>query len=242
MKILLDALERAEKEVDYFALDLSLPELERTFAELDTSSYQFVRFNGFHGTYDDGLAWLSRPENKDKVNTVISLGSSIGNFNRSDAAKFLLAFSRALEPSDLVIIGLDATSDRDRIFLAYNDTKGVTEKFYRNGLDHANALFGYPAFKQEEWAVLGEYIEDENKHQASYVALENLNIDGIAIQKDEKLTFEHAIKFVEAQSDLLWHEAGLVSKGLFTDSTGKHRKSNVHGNMRSLINVRVTSP
>ncbi|KAK5955661.1 hypothetical protein OHC33_003302 [Knufia fluminis] len=223
VNILLEALERAQKRVDYFALDLSYPELKRTFSELDTSRFQFVNFNAFHGTYDDGLAWLSKAEHKDKPNVVLSLGSSIGNFARPEAGQFLHGFSQALSAQDLVIIGLDATSDQERIFSAYNDSKGVTESFYRNGLDHANAIIGHEAFKQGEWAVKGEYVKEANKHQASYVALKDVTIENVNIKKGEALPFEHAHKFVDEESDHLWHEAGLVSKAVYLDSTGNHR-------------------
>ncbi|KAK5103632.1 hypothetical protein LTS08_003050 [Lithohypha guttulata] len=223
VRILLDALERAQKDIDYFALDLSYDELKRTFSEVDTSHFKHVKLNAFHGTYDDGLAWLSRPENKDRVNIVMTLGSSIGNFGKADAAKFLLGFSQALGPADLILVGLDATDDEDRIFRAYNDNRGVTERFYRNGLVHANKLFGYEAFKQDEWIVLGEYLKDENQHRASYVATKDILVDGIEIKKGEKLQFELANKFRDDQSDEIWREAALIPTAVYTDSVGKHQ-------------------
>ena len=58
IKILLDALEKAEKNVDYYALDLDLKELERTLAAVPLDMYQHVRCSGLHGTYDDGVEWL----------------------------------------------------------------------------------------------------------------------------------------------------------------------------------------
>lgn len=224
VNILLEALERAQKQVDYFALDLSYPELQRTFAEVETSKFKYVKFNGFHGTYDDGLAWLSRPEHQDRVNCVMSLGSSIGNFSRTEAAQFLASFSRALRPADLVIIGIDGTTDKNRIFTAYNDSQGVTEQFYRNGLDHANGVLGYKAFKQNDWAVLGEYVEEENKHLASYVALRDVEIDSVLIKEGERIPFEHAYKYTVEQSDSLWHDSALVPKAVYKDSTGNHSK------------------
>ena len=220
----MEALERAQKPVDYFALDLSKPELHRTFKELDTSTFKYVRFNAFHGTYDDGLAWLSAPEHQDKVNVVMSLGSSIGNFNRTEAAEFLWGFSQSLKPCDIFLIGIDATSDGERIYKAYNDSYGVTEKFDRNGLVHANSLLGYEAFKQDEWTIKGEYIEAENKHRASYVALKDVKIDHIKIRAGEVLQFEQSVKFIEAACDELWHDAGLVEKAVFSDKTGNQSK------------------
>jgi uncharacterized SAM-dependent methyltransferase len=76
--LLLQALETAGKEVDYYALDLSLKELERTLAQLP--AYKHVRAHGLLGTYDDGREWLKKPSNSSRQKCILSLGSSIGEF------------------------------------------------------------------------------------------------------------------------------------------------------------------
>ena len=77
MKILLDALEAAGKEVDYYALDLSITELKRTLALVPR--FQNVKCHGLHGTYDDSLAWLKSAGIVSRPKCILSLGSSIGN-------------------------------------------------------------------------------------------------------------------------------------------------------------------
>jgi len=72
--LLLDALERAQKKVSYYALDLMKSELERTLA--DVPLYKHVKCFGLHGTYDDGLDWLQREEHAAKPKAILSLGSS----------------------------------------------------------------------------------------------------------------------------------------------------------------------
>ena len=76
MSILLQALEDAGKDIDYYALDVSLKELKRTLEQVPAFSQ--VRCHGLHGTYDDGLDWLKMPENSTRPRCVMSLGSSIG--------------------------------------------------------------------------------------------------------------------------------------------------------------------
>jgi hypothetical protein len=39
VNILLQAIDRLEKDVEYYAVDLSLPELERTFSEIPTGEH-----------------------------------------------------------------------------------------------------------------------------------------------------------------------------------------------------------
>ena len=76
VNFLLQALEDAGKRIDYYALDLSRKELERTLAQLPT--YKHVRAHGLLGTYDDGREWLRKPSNAARQKCILSLGSSIG--------------------------------------------------------------------------------------------------------------------------------------------------------------------
>ena len=224
MNILLEAFERAEKKVQYFALDLSLPELKRTFAKLDTSTFHHVSFNALHGTYDDALSWLGQSRTDATATCVMTLGSSLGNFTRDGAAQFLTSFKKALTASDLVLVGLDACQKPDRVFHAYHDSQDVTKRFYQNGLAHANDILGYEAFKPDEWEVEGLYDEKANKHQASYVAVKAVNGKDFTFGKGEKIHLEDAFKYSEAESDALWHSAGLLPQMTYSNKTGDYRK------------------
>lgn len=81
VNLLLQALEDAGKSIDYYALDLSQQELERTLAQLP--SYQHVRAHGLLGTYDDGQQWLKDAANASRQKCILSLGSSVGELGRS---------------------------------------------------------------------------------------------------------------------------------------------------------------
>lgn len=87
MTLLLQALEKAKKDVTYYALDLSRPELERTLAELPV--YQHVKCHGLLGTFDDGREWLKDPANLTQHKCILSLGSSIGTFGRGSTCQWL---------------------------------------------------------------------------------------------------------------------------------------------------------
>lgn len=116
---MLQALEESQKSVDYYALDLSLPELERTLSAIPEGTYTYVKCRGLHGTYDDGLYWLGKARNHSKPKCILSLGSSIGNFDREAAASFLRSFARRLHSSDRILIGLDACKDSEKVLHAY---------------------------------------------------------------------------------------------------------------------------
>ncbi|RAL04705.1 DUF323 domain protein [Aspergillus ibericus CBS 121593] len=222
VEILLREFEAASKTVDYYALDLSLSELERTFSEVSLDQYHYVEFHGLHGTYDDALTWLENPANRQLPTVIMSMGSSIGNFDRLAAANFLSQFSRLLGPSDLMVLGLDSCTDSDKVYKAYNDSKGVTRQFYENGLAHANTVLGYEAFKPSEWEVVTDYDTVEGRHQAFYVPNRDVTINGVLIPKGEKLIFEEAFKYDTKQCDQLWHDAGLIENAEFGNDSGDY--------------------
>ena len=207
-------------------MDLSLSELSRTLSEIKHDDYKYVKCRGLHGTYNDGLAWLQRPENQSKPRIVVFLGSSLGNFTRTEASTFLKGFAEVLvNEKDAMLIGLDACQNKERVYHGYNDSEGKTREFYLNGLTHANMLIGHEEFKEGLWNAVGEYDEIEGRHQAFYVPAEDVVIDGVQIKAGEKIRFEESYKYSRSQSAKLWHASGLVTQTVFQNSRGDYRKS-----------------
>lgn len=223
IKILLDELDRTGKSVDYYALDLSLSELQRTFAEVSVDDFNHVGLHGLHGTYDDALAWLKDPQNRKRPTVILTLGSSIGNFDRSAAAEFLTQYSKLLGPSDMLVVGLDGCKDPERVHKAYNDSQGITRRFYENGLHHANTVLGYEAFKPDEWEVITGYDSIKGCHQAAYSPRTDVTINGIFLPKGERFGFEEAYKYSPEERDQLWRSAGLIHCAEFGNSSGDYR-------------------
>jgi len=154
----------------------------------------------------------------------LTLGSSVGNFSREEAARFLQSFANVLGPADLLLVGLDACQVPERVYKAYNDNQGLTHKFYRNGLDHANKLLGYKAFKQEDWEIVGRYSEVEGRHEAFYRALVDVSVSETKFKKGDMLKLEDAYKYSANQSDKLWHAARLVKHTAFANHLDDYRK------------------
>jgi len=168
-------------------LDLMQSELERTLADVPEGTFEHVKCFGLLGTYDDGLDWLKRSENAKRPKTIMSMGSSIGNFPRDEAADFLKQFAAILVDSDSLVIGLDACQQPDRVYRAYNDCKGVTNDFTLNGLKHANKLLGYEAFRLSDWEAIGRYDEVGGRHQAFVAPKRDLVVEGVSLCAGERL-------------------------------------------------------
>ncbi|RDW69485.1 hypothetical protein BP6252_08505 [Coleophoma cylindrospora] len=225
VSILLKALEEARKDIDYYALDLSLTELQRTLANVPP--FQYVKCHGLHGTYDDGLDWLKLPEHASRPKVVMSLGSSIGNFHRYEAPAFLKSFAEALQPSDSLLVGLDACDDPKKVYHAYNDHQGITHKFILNGLVHANKILEEDVFNIDDWKVIGEYVYDDQggRHQAFYSPVRDVQVQGISIRAGERVQVEQSLKYSAEEATQLWSASGLMEIKRWTASNEPY---NVH--------------
>lgn len=178
--------------MSYFALDLMRSELERTLDDVPEDTFQYVKCAGLLGTYDDGLEWLKRAENAARPKAVLSMGSSIGNFPRDDAAAFIAQWSAQLGPDDMMLIGLDGCLDSEKVYHAYNDREGITRDFTLNGLQHANRLLGYEAFEYTAWDAIGEYDTKGGRHRAFVVPKTDLTVEGVPVKKGERVRIEES--------------------------------------------------
>ena len=179
---------------------------------------------GLLGTYDNGLAWLKKPENLKRSKCILWMGSSIGNLSRTEAADFLRSFSEILKDQDSMLIGIDACQDKDKVYHAYNDGVGKTLEFYYNGLSNANRVLGKEVFKRADWEVIGEYDEDAGRHQAFYSPLHDVVIEGTPIRAGERIRFEESYKYSSPQCSELWQQAGLMSWAKFGNKANDYRK------------------
>lgn len=225
VNLLLQALEQARKHVDYYALDLSRHELERTLSLLPR--YEYVTCRGLLGTYDDGRAWLQTPAVVHRQKTILTLGSSVANFAQHESVAFLRSFAQVMHDGDALLVGLDSCLDAARVYHAYNDKEGVTHKFYYNGLDNANAILGSKVFDADDWRIIGEYVHDADgsRHQAFYAPVRDVFVFGERVQPHERVKIEESYKYSEKDADTLWRQAGLVGDVKWMNSSREHGES-----------------
>jgi len=85
-------------------------------------------------------------------------GSSIGNFERDEAAAFLARIRALVGADGGLLIGVDLKKDEAILNDAYNDAQGVTAAFNLNVLAHINRKYG------------ADFDLDGYAHEASYDA------------------------------------------------------------------------
>ncbi|KAL1860008.1 hypothetical protein Plec18170_001957 [Paecilomyces lecythidis] len=177
---LLEALETQQKNIDYYALDLSPSELAATLDNIPIDRFHHVRFAGLHGTFDDGLQWLKEtPGIRDRPHCVLLLGLTIGNFSRQNAASFLrnIAYhALSTNPAQSsILVTLDSCKEPTKVLRAYT-SPGVVP-FALSALKYANSLFkpkdaevaDGQTFNIDDWFFLSEWNYILGRHEASLI-------------------------------------------------------------------------
>jgi len=145
IRILLDSLRPSL----YAPLDISRDYLAQA-AEALGREYPWLEV---HATCVDFTAEFELPFESEKRHVSFFPGSSIGNFERSEAAAFLGRIRSLVGADGGLLIGVDMKKDILILNEAYNDKKGVTADFNLNILEHINreysADFDLSQFRHE---------------------------------------------------------------------------------------------
>ena len=106
---------------------------ERELGDIDCMSIV-----GFEREYLDGLVEVAARRRDGQNLLVLFLGSTIGNFDRPAASKFLREVRMILQPGDSLLLGTDLEKPIHQLLAAYDDPLGVTSAFNLNLLARIN--------------------------------------------------------------------------------------------------------
>jgi L-histidine N-alpha-methyltransferase len=147
---ILEALARRQRTT-YCPIELSPTALARCENEL--GQIDCVSIVGFERSYLDGLLAAAAGRGPDDHLLVLFLGSTIGNFDRDAAERFLGEVRRILSAGDALLLGTDLVKPLDQMLDAYDDALGVTAAFNLNILSRINreldANFNLAAFRHQ---------------------------------------------------------------------------------------------
>lgn len=214
-------LEHLPGPILYHPIDVSGAALARCEQEL--SGVKGVTVAPVESTYLDGLKLAcSRRSPRDRM-LVLFLGSTIGNFEREEAAGFLTQVRARLEPGDALLLGADLVKAPEMLIDAYDDPVGVTAAFNRNLLARMNreldAQFDPRQFAHEaRWNAEAERIE---MHLCSLtrqeVAIPGAGIT-IRFESGETIRTESSHKFRAGNLPLLAVRCGFVPSAQWVDA------------------------
>jgi dimethylhistidine N-methyltransferase len=194
---LLEALAQRQSTT-YCPIEISPTALARCENEL--GRIDCVSIVGFERPYLDGLLAAAARRNENDHLLVLFLGSTIGNFDRDAAERFLTEVRRILFPGDALLLGTDLEKPLPQLLAAYDDPIGVTAAFNLNLLARINrelgANFDLTAFRHE-----ARYNTTEQRVEMHLRSTRNQSVtiprSGCAVSflKDETIWTESSHKY-----------------------------------------------
>ncbi|MDA2934808.1 L-histidine N(alpha)-methyltransferase, partial [Acidobacteria bacterium AH-259-D05] len=106
----------------------------------DSVQEQFpeIEFHGLRAPYEKGISSIE----KSLPTLFVFLGSSVGNFDRSEFAQFFQLLEGCMGSNDFFLLGVDWDKEKEIIENAYNDSQGITAEFILNAFSSVNRILG----------------------------------------------------------------------------------------------------
>ena len=216
---LLQSLARRSPLV-YRPIDLSSAALERCRRELGLVAG--VTFAGVQADFLDGLQRAAGARRAGDRLLLLFLGSTIGNFDRPSAARFLQSVRARLQRGDAFLLGADLLKPVPQLLAAYDDPTGVTAAFDLNVLARINRELGgdfdLRSFAHEaRWNPVERQVEmhlRSLRDQIVRVAAADLRV---GLRRNETIWTESSVKFAPGEPERLAATAGFHCLAQWTD-------------------------
>jgi len=218
-RLLIDVLLKSQKYLQYFPIDIS--EILDQSAKNLCKDYPNLSVTGVVDTFENGLDFIENYD--DKPNLITFLGSSFGNFDKSNGITFLKKISSLMKSSDLFLIGLDLKKDQKILHNAYNDAQNTTAKFNLNVLKRINAELG-ANFDIEKFEHHAIYNEEKGRIEMYLRSLSEQSVSipkselSINLLKDELIHTENSHKFSVNQIESILQDTNLEKLEMWFDS------------------------
>jgi len=199
-RILIDILEKSQKHIEYFPIDISNI-LRESCKELQ-NDYKNLCITGIIDDYEPALELVKNYD--DKNNLIVFLGSSFGNYDPNTGLGLLQKINSLMKSGDLFLLGLDLTKDETVLEKAYNDSQGITAQFNLNILSRINSELD-ANFDINKFVHHAVYNKNQNRIEMYLRSLEKqiVNIPKadlvLEVKKDELIHTENSFKFTISQ-------------------------------------------
>jgi L-histidine N-alpha-methyltransferase len=220
MHILLEAGVEAGALQEFTALDCSRAPLEAA-GEAIKANYPSLILRGLVADFNEHLGHAR----SDLPTMIVFLGSTIGNFHRTERAEFFANLAEHLGPEDSFLIGADLVKSVDRMTAAYNDSKGVTSEFNLNALSVMNAQLD-TNFDIGGFVHRAVWNAQESRIEMQLVATRDhaTSIQELGVELDLKpgdhIRTEISTKFTPDTISAELAVVGLSTVGQWTDAAG----------------------
>jgi L-histidine Nalpha-methyltransferase len=217
-RTLLRAVGRRQIRVKYFPVDISpsaLAEAKKGVRE----EFPGALVRTINGDFSDGFGFLREVGGR---KLVLYLGSSIGNFDWSEATSLLRKVRRQLSSGDALLLGTDMVKSPDILIPAYDDAQGITAEFNKNILRRINrelrANFELDCFRHcvawnSECSRMEIYLESCCEQ---WITL-GLTGTRIHFRQGERIHTENSYKYTPARVDQMLSAANFTRERTWLD-------------------------
>ena len=218
-RLIIEAFLEHQEHLVFAPIDVSQSMLEAS-AETLLDDYPKLEIQAFAGRYESGLEYLSRQQRPPRL--TLWLGSSIGNLDRNEAARFLRRLGEGMSAADRLLIGIDLRKDRSILEAAYADSQGVTARFDLNLLARINrehsGHFDLASFTHKAtWRSGPGRVESHLVSlKAQQVRIDALDLE-VSFAAGETIHTESSYKYSRDEIDWLAREAGMVCQAQWLD-------------------------
>ena len=210
-RIIIEALLEKNGRASYTPIDISRSMLEETAEDL-RRRYDGLDIVSVAAEYREGLRRLGKIDKSPKM--VMWLGSSIGNFERDEAVRFLKGIVKGMTPRDRMLVGFDMVKDIGYLEAAYNDSSGVTAEFNLNLLARINRELG-GGFDLSAFEHIAEYNHVKDRIEMYLVSKLEQDVRVEALERSfhfdegERIHTENSHKYAAETIMKIAYESGL---------------------------------
>ena len=208
------------QHISYFPIEISPTALAMCAREL--GDIECMSIVGFEREYLDGLGEVAARRRDGQNLLVLFLGSTIGNFDRPAAAKFLQEMRRILQPGDSLLLGTDLEKPIPQLLAAYDDPLGVTAAFNLNLIARANRELE-ANFILEQFEHVASFNPEVRSVEMHLRSRRNQSVTiprsglTVSFREGETIWTESSHKYGRTEPLQIAHDAGFFCKAQWID-------------------------
>jgi dimethylhistidine N-methyltransferase len=215
IRMLLDAL---QEPAGYVPIDIAKDQLLRSVEALSLA-YPELEVLPVCADYTSNFK-LPLPRKPVGQKVAYFPGSTIGNFDREPAKRFLQQIARVCKGGGL-LIGVDLKKDFNILHRAYNDSQGVTAQFNKHLLVRMNQELDAD-FQLNQFGHYAFYNPGQSRIEMHLVSLKNQTVRigdiDISFKLGESIWTESSYKYTLEEFAQLARSAGFTVERVWTDA------------------------
>ncbi len=223
-RVLLSAVTAGRRPARFVPIDIS-PEVLHEAAHDLRATYPTLDVDPIVADFHDEFPALpGTPGGR----LALFLGSTVGNFEEDERARFLRRVRAGLDVGDHFLLGIDLVKDTARLVAAYDDAAGVTAAFNRNVVDVIRRILGASGLTSDDFEHVALWDADRSRIEMRLRAVCDVDAHFPTLGRrwrlaaGETLRTEVCRKFRPAEIEAELSAARLEPVQLWTDDAGDY--------------------